>query len=140
MIFDNLVQQMVQLKASDLYLKSDAKPMARVDGLLQPLTATPLGHVELEQVTKTILSPAQWEDFVHTRECNLSYKSATGDRFRLNAYFQMGALGVVMRKVSNEIPTMESLGLPLKLKEVALKKRGLFFVCGPTGSGMDAQS
>jgi twitching motility protein PilT len=56
-------------------------------------------------------------------------------RFRGNAFFQKGCMGAVFRLIPAEIPTLEDLGLPEVLKELVIRKQGLFLVTGPTGSG-----
>jgi twitching motility protein PilU len=135
MELEKFFQAITKLQASDLYLKSDAAPMARVSGVLQPLTPEVIKAEEMEELAKQILNPKEWNSFCETKESNLAYVSKLGDRFRLNIYYQRGTIGMVFRRVSLEVPSIESLGLPIKLKEMALQKKGLFFVCGPTGSG-----
>jgi twitching motility protein PilT len=69
------------------------------------------------------------------RELDFSFGIAGLSRFRGNAFFQMGVRGAVFRLIPAKIPTLEELGLPEVLKELSLKKQGLFLVTGPTGSG-----
>ncbi len=56
-------------------------------------------------------------------------------RFRVNVHFQRGTLAAAFRHVPEELRTLEELGLPDSLQELAMRPRGLVLVTGPTGSG-----
>ena len=56
-------------------------------------------------------------------------------RFRVNIFRQRGQISIVMRKAQSDVPTIQSLGLPVILKELAKEKTGLILVTGATGSG-----
>jgi len=134
-MLEKFLDQTVERKASDLYLKSDALPMLRINGELQAIAQAALSVQDLEKCISELLTSEQMKRFAEEKEFNMAYKSAKGGRFRVNIYFQRGTLGIVFRLVTLEIPTIESLHLPLKLKEIALMRQGMFIVVGPTGSG-----
>jgi twitching motility protein PilT len=67
--------------------------------------------------------------------CDLSYAIANCARFRVNVFRQRGTYAVVMRVIAPTIPTIDGLGLPPALKEIASLKNGIVLVSGPTGSG-----
>jgi twitching motility protein PilU len=48
---------------------------------------------------------------------------------------QRGSVGMVIRRINVEIPSVEGLRLPTILKDIVLLKRGLILVVGATGSG-----
>jgi twitching motility protein PilU len=48
---------------------------------------------------------------------------------------QQGQVGLVLRTIPKELPTIDGLGLPAVLKDIALTKRGLVILVGATGSG-----
>ena len=81
------------------------------------------------------MSPAQKEDFIRESECNFAISASGIGRFRVSAFMQRNNAGMVLRKIETTIPTMESLGLPPILKELAMTKRGLIMFVGATGSG-----
>jgi twitching motility protein PilT len=56
-------------------------------------------------------------------------------RFRVNIYRQRNTFAVILRVIPFEVPTLESLGLPPVLREVASEERGLVLITGVTGSG-----
>ena len=67
--------------------------------------------------------------------CDFSYSIPNCTRFRVNAFRQRGTLAIVMRVISQVIPTITSLNLPHALAEVSTLRNGLVLVTGPTGSG-----
>ena len=69
------------------------------------------------------------------RQLDFSYSIPGLARFRVNAYFQRTSVGAAFRLIPHEIKTLEELGLPARLYELADKPRGLVLVTGPTGSG-----
>jgi twitching motility protein PilT len=56
-------------------------------------------------------------------------------RFRAHVFAQMTGLSAVFRTVKNEVPQLESLGLPAIVPRFAEFKNGLVIIGGPTGSG-----
>ncbi len=67
--------------------------------------------------------------------CDTSYAVPDLARFRVNIFKQNGHHAIVMRKLSTQIPTCESLKLPPIFKEIIKEKTGIIFVTGATGSG-----
>jgi twitching motility protein PilU len=56
-------------------------------------------------------------------------------RFRVNAFIQRSAVGLVFRVINTNIPKFDDLKLPQILKDVVMAKRGLIIFVGGTGSG-----
>ena len=67
--------------------------------------------------------------------CDCSYALPGVARFRVNVYRQSGHLAVVMRKLSNDVPAVENLGLPAVLADILNERSGLIFITGATGVG-----
>ena len=74
-------------------------------------------------------------DYKERGSCDTSYAVPNVARFRVNVFKQNGHYAIVMRKLSTDIPTIESLKLPPICKEFAKEKNGLIFVTGATGNG-----
>ncbi len=133
---DDLLRQAVAVNASDLHLSAGSKPVLRVKGELQRLPdypkLTPDGNRDM---LYRILSTEQQKQLEVGRQIDLSYSIPGVARFRVNMYFQRKALGAAFRLVPTELKTLEDLGLPTTLYEMANKPRGLVLVTGPTGSG-----
>lgn len=128
-----LLEHMLKVNASDLYLTNGSPPTYRVDG--EGLAGkTPATAEVLERMADSLMTLPQREEFRKTLEMNLAVTVGAG-RFRVNFFWQKGAIGMVVRLVKNKIATLDELGLPRILKDVMASKRGLVLVVGGTGSG-----
>ena len=137
-VFDQLLTEMVQRGASDIHLRAGSAPAARIDGEIVRFGEERLTPQALENFAQVML-PTQlmWGTFVEKRDHDFAYSLPGVARFRVNAYFQRGSVGLIMRVIEDKpIPTFEQLGLPLDVFEALSKhERGLILVTGPTGSG-----
>lgn len=128
-----LLQAMTDAKASDLYITVDSPCMFRVDGDLQPYGEV-LHQSGVTALLDSIMDNDRRKEFREVRESNFAIQGEAG-RFRVSAFFQRDLPGAVIRHIETEIPTIDELGLPDTLKDLALLKRGLVLVVGATGSG-----
>jgi twitching motility protein PilU len=126
---------MVEKDASDVYFTVARPPMYRIDGKIQPGDGESFKPPDLEDLAKSLLSDVQWAEFIAKKEMNLAISLPGVARFRVNVFRQRGSAGVVIRKIKVEIPTIEELGLPAVLKDIAMLQRGLVLVVGATGTG-----
>lgn len=133
-VFD-LLRMMVAKKASDLFITAGFPPALKVDGKISPASSQALTSQQSKEIARSIMNDRQASEFDATRECNFAIGLPGMGRFRVNAFIQRGATGLVFRTITTQIPTLEELGLPPILKEVALTKRGLVIFVGGTGSG-----
>ncbi|MBI5040292.1 MAG: PilT/PilU family type 4a pilus ATPase, partial [Gammaproteobacteria bacterium] len=134
-LLQNLLTRMRRVGASDLLLSIDTPPAFRVDGKLAPRSGDSLQAKHIEQIVNAVLTEPQRRDFLETCEYNLASSFGELGRFRFNLFRQRGHTAVAIRAVPPEVPTMESLGLPSALKDVALLRRGLVLFVGACGSG-----
>ena len=82
------------------------------------------------------MSKQQFQRFQETLECDFAISMNSGQaRFRVNAFWQRGTVGLVFRRIPGTIPTMDELGLPQVLKDLASHPRGMLLMVGATGSG-----
>ena len=126
----------VSYGASDIHFKVGSTPSYRVDGALRNLkaeTLTPAATLQLCQLLCSTMVPAP--DFDSVRELDTSYSLPGTARFRVNIYRQRGTLSAILRIIPKDIPTIESLGLPIHLSKMSDHERGLVLVTGATGSG-----
>ena len=131
----SLLEEVVKMKASDLHLTVGVPPIIRVNGKLQKMGDSPLAPADTLDLANQLLTEEQ-KTTVETRgEIDVSYSHPGVGRFRINIFKQRGSYCLALRIVSLEIPSLEELGLPVILKDLARKKRGLILVTGPTGSG-----
>jgi twitching motility protein PilT len=133
--FKAVLQQLVQLNASDLHLKVGRPPTVRLNGDLQPLEFPPLKPEDLKTLAEQLMNPKQVKQFTDDKECDFAIGVPGIGRFRVNLYQQRGSLCYAMRAIPYQAKTLEELALPKVLEEIALKPRGLILVTGVTGSG-----
>ncbi|MEO1172270.1 MAG: type IV pilus twitching motility protein PilT, partial [Myxococcota bacterium] len=110
-------------------------PHLRIDGNFVPLRTRPLSPVDTKQLCYSVLTDSQKHRFEEESELDLSFGVKNLARFRANVFLQRGATAAVFRQIPYEIKTMEDLGLPPVVREIARRPRGLVLVTGPTGSG-----
>jgi len=133
---DELLERMVAEGASDLHVTTGSEPAIRVNGRLQRLDhVARLSADDSQRLLYRILSTEQQKQLEIKRQIDLSYSIPGLARFRVNVYFQRESLGAAFRLVPAELKTLDDLGLPQQLHELAKKPRGLVLVTGPTGSG-----
>jgi len=133
---DDLLAVTVERNASDLHLTAGSPPVIRVTGRLERLPDhEPLTAEQIRTLMYRILSTEQQKVLETRRQIDLSHSIPGLARFRVNAYFQRDSVGAAFRLIPDEIKTLEQLGIPPKLYELADKPRGLVLVTGPTGSG-----
>jgi len=130
-----VLKEMITRGASDLHLKVATPPNLRINGALVMLDVPPPTVQDMVAVAQQILTPAQRELFEKTREIDFAFGVPGVARFRANFYVQRGSIAMVFRHVPVDIRTLEDLGLPLVLRELALKPRGMILVTGTVGSG-----
>ena len=135
MKIEDLLGRMVKEGASDGFITADAPPSIKVDGEIHPISDTPLTELETRELVLSTLRKDQQEDFQKHHECNYAMSSESLGRFRASAFVQRGKCGLVVRRIQSEIPTVDELGLPPIIKELAMTKRGLVIFVGATGTG-----
>ena len=129
-----LLEHMLKVEASDLYVTAGSPPVFRIDGVGYPAKHL-LTSEQVAVMAQSLLSATQREEFERTLELNLALAMAAGGRFRANLFRQRGAIGMVIRLVRTSIKTLAELGHPPILSDIMQGKRGLVLVVGGTGSG-----
>ncbi len=136
MDFAAVLSRMVEVRASDVHLTPGFPPAIRVRGRISPMDDyPPLAPQDTREVVYSILNDAQRKQFENNQQLDFAYAIPNVARFRVNCYFQRGAISAAFRLIPQEIQSLESLGLPLVLEEFARKPRGFVLFTGPTGSG-----
>ena len=133
---EELLQELVNRKGSDLHVTAGSPPRVRVDGALAPLEGDKLAPQDTQNVIYSILTSEQIARFERDLELDLSFGISGLGRFRTNVFLQRGAVGAVLRVIPFEVSTMRELGLPQKLcQKLCGLPKGLILVTGATGSG-----
>lgn len=129
-----LLEHMVKVEASDLYITAGSPPVFRIDGVGYPAKHA-LDADTIAAMAATLMDGKQRADFASALEMNLALESTSGGRFRANIFRQRGAVGLVVRLVRTTIKSLTDLNHPPALASVMEQKRGLVLVVGGTGSG-----
>jgi twitching motility protein PilT len=136
MHINDLLQTAVAGNASDLHLKVGSFPLMRVNGALVAASEEKrLDRTDTEAIAAAIMGPDHAEKFRTFQEVDLAYGVPGLGRFRANVFQQRGTVGIVLRIIPFRIRSIDELGLPPILKQIALEERGLVLVTGTTGSG-----
>ena len=135
MEFEKLLRLMVEKGASDLFITAGVAPSMKVNGKILPVTKTPLSPEQTRETVLGVMTEAQRREFADKRECNFAISARGIGRFRVSAFYQRNLVGMVLRRIEVNIPTMEDLRLPEVLKKLAMTKRGLVIFVGATGTG-----
>jgi twitching motility protein PilT len=134
--FAEVLQRMVAERASDVHLTAGFPPAIRVRGRVTPLEDYPaLSAQQTREIVYSILNSDQRKRFENELQIDLAYMIPGVARFRVNCFFQRGAISAAFRHIPEEIKALEDLGLPPILSEFTRKPRGFVLVTGPTGSG-----
>ena len=127
---------MVEKNASDLFITTNSEVKIKLEGKITAVGKTILTGDICKAAALNIMNDVQTSHFEETMECDFAIALEDGSaRFRVNIFRQRGQVGMVLRLIPSEIPTIEQLGLPAILQEMILQKRGLILMVGATGSG-----
>ena len=133
-MFD-LLRLMTAKGGSDLFITAGFPPAMKIDGKMTPVSNQALSSTHTADLARAIMNDKQAAGFELTKESNFAISPGDLGRFRVSAFMQMGAVGMVLRVITTTIPKFEDLELPEVLKDVIMTKRGLVIMVGATGSG-----
>jgi len=131
----DLLKLLKQKNGSDLFITVGFPPAMKIDGRVTPVSKQPLTPENAKALTYCIMNDRQLKEYESTKECNFAIAPPGVGRFRCNSFIQQNHPGLVMRTITTEIPTLDSLGLPEVLKDVCMTKNGLVIMVGGTGTG-----
>jgi twitching motility protein PilT len=132
---DTLLRIVVDKKASDLHLAVGSPPMVRVDGDLHRLKWRTLTEEDYESLVNPIAPKRPLKEWQENGDTDFAYAMGKVARFRVNLFRQEHGSGAVLRMIPPKVLSIEELGLPLLVANVARVSRGLVLLTGPTGSG-----
>src|SRR4051794_9330818 len=133
---DSALRTLVERGGSDLHVKVGVPPTVRLHGELCPLEGyEPLQPKDSEQAFHDIAEVRSLTEFEESGEADFSYSIPGLSRFRVNAFRQRDSVSIVCRAIPFEIRSVEELGLPEVVTDLAEEQRGIILVTGTTGSG-----
>ncbi|QKX16520.1 PilT/PilU family type 4a pilus ATPase [Microbulbifer sp. YPW1] len=135
MEIERLLQLVTEKGASDLFITAGVPPSIKLHGKIVPVSSSPLSPEKAREMVVGIMNDRQKKEFAESKELNFAISLRNVGRFRVSAFFQRNLVGMVLRRIETKIPTIDGLGLPEQLKELAMTKRGLIIFVGATGTG-----
>lgn len=132
---DALLKRAFEEKASDLHITVGIPPVYRINGRLEQYGEVIIEPSDVKEMVKAILPKHKVDEYEDKGETDFNYSLEDICRFRVNAYHQRNVGAIAFRLIPSKIPTIESLGMPEVLYNLAEKPQGLILVTGPTGSG-----
>lgn len=135
MDFNALLALMVQKNSFDLFITAGRAPTMKIDNTLVEVSKTPLSKEQTLALVLSLMEPRHKEEFNRTKECQFAVGVPKVGRFRVSAFIQRDAAGMVLHRIKHEIPDLDSLDLPPVIKKLAMEKSGLILLAGGLGSG-----
>jgi twitching motility protein PilU len=135
MFIEKLLQLMAEKKASDIFISSGSPISIKISGQIMPVNPQVMAPEMTKKITYEMLTPKQIEIFERDQELNFSKPMPGLGNYRVNFFWQKGAVSGVIRYISSDIPKIADLSLPPVLSTLVMEKRGLILVVGATGSG-----
>ncbi|MCB9768473.1 MAG: PilT/PilU family type 4a pilus ATPase [Candidatus Omnitrophica bacterium] len=130
-----MLQQMVAEDGADLFISVGTKPTIRGGRGIYVIEDRLISEEDALDMAGQIMSERQKQEFFKTNEMNMAFQQEESGRFRVSIFRQKGQVGMVIRQVKTEVPTIDDLKLPEIFKQLITLPRGLILVTGATGSG-----
>jgi len=135
MTINSLLKMAVKNNASDLHLTAGVPPAMRIYGKLVFTEMDILTPESTEFLAGEVLNEKQKTVLQQEGQIDLSLSLAQIGRFRVNVFKQRGSIGLAIRLIPYEIPSLEELYLPPIIQALTVKNSGFILVTGPAGSG-----
>jgi twitching motility protein PilT len=131
----DLLQLVVSENASDLHIRVGIPPVIRVHGVLHRVEGPSLKAEDTEELMRSITSEEHIQSVRERGGADFGFAFGDMARFRVSVFKEKGNFGLVLRQIPNKLLTLEQIGIPVSVRELLYKPRGLVLVTGPTGSG-----
>jgi twitching motility protein PilT len=129
------LRALAELRGSDLHIKTGSPARIRIDGRLRKMQGPTMSPDQTQAMALEVMTDELRTIFATTNEADFAYSLSGVGRFRVNAFRSRGSVGLVFRRVAVGAITLDDLGVPAVIAQLALEPRGLVLVTGPTGSG-----
>ena len=132
---ERILRLMSDKKASDVYLSAHSPALIKINGQCLPINSQLLPPDAPRNLLAEVLPADKMMELEATGELNMGFSMAGIGRFRFSGMRQRGSIAAVIRFIPNQVPALDSLGVPLVLADLILEKRGLLLMVGSTGAG-----
>jgi len=120
---------------SDLHLSIGAPPVARINGLLTPLSDDPMDAKRCRELVLAVLTESERTRLEKNWELDFAIQLKDIGRYRGNAHYSRGNLEAAFRFVPSEVPDLNTLGHGPIVEEFCRARQGLVLVTGMAGAG-----
>ena len=120
MEFEKLLRLMVEKGGSDLFITTGVAPSMKINGKIMPVTKTALSPEMARETVLGVMNEQQRRDFAQHLECNFAISARGVGRFRVSAFYQRNLIGMVLRRIETNIPSLDALKLPEVLKKLSI--------------------
>src|SRR5438270_9068254 len=131
----DLLQLVVSEGASDLHIRVGTPPTIRVHGILHRVEGPPLKPEDSEELMRSITSDDHVQQVRERGGADFGFAFGDIARFRVSVFKEKGNFGMVLRQIPTKLLTLEQIGIPVSVRDLLYKPRGLVLVTGPTGPG-----
>lgn len=135
MDMQRLLTAVVEKGASDLFITAGTAPSMKLNGKMTPMSNQALSPEATRELVLSTMNQDQRNEFAQHKELNFAISARGVGRFRASAFYQRNLVGIVLRRIETTIPSIDSLGLPDVIRDLAMTKRGLIVFVGATGTG-----
>jgi twitching motility protein PilT len=132
---DKMLETVVRERVSDLHITTGQPPVVRASGHMVRLETKTLTPEDTVGLMKSITPERNQQELQEVGGTDFGFAFGDKARFRVAVFKQRGHIGMVLRRIPNEFLSFEQLGLPMVIRDLIMRPRGLFLVTGPTGSG-----
>lgn len=130
------LEKVIEMKGLDLFLKAGSVPRTRAGGVVIPMPLPPVTDEDTKGIVETLLIDFQKNLLERNRSIDFAFTLlGKNQRFRANAFYQQGAVSLVIRTLWKDIPSFEELRIPDVVRKAALQKSGIILISGAVASG-----
>jgi twitching motility protein PilT len=133
--FKAVLARVVKENCTDAHFQTGSPPLIRKIKDLVPAGDEYLTAEDTILILAETLSEERRERFEKDLEADYAYTLSGQFRFRVNAHYHLGTIGLSFRLCRTDILSLETLRLPPVIRELASLERGMILVTGITGSG-----
>lgn len=130
-----ILQKMVSIDASDVFISADRPASFRVLGKILPPDGQIISEDKIDQMVRLLMLEEHYNEFQKNPDINIGVSLPHVGRFRINIFKQRHTIAMVIRAIQSQIPSIPELGLPVVMEKLAMLPSGLILVVGPVGTG-----
>lgn len=132
----NLIKLGIQHNASDIHIRTGETPCLRIRGELIPVQTKPFSAEDVRDICKILFNNDEiFARIDEIKEWDGGIAVSDLCRLRINFFRFLDKMGLVLRIVKTQVPTLQELKLSPTIESICRQETGLVLVTGPTGSG-----